>query len=59
MAIINKITHGFVVQQFDSDTCKFVHQEFIAGDEIEFEDVQGNTIEAFPEYLEFDMIQPS
>ena len=30
--LINKITHGFVIQTFDTDKQQYTHQEFIAGD---------------------------
>jgi hypothetical protein len=57
--ILNKITTGFVIQQYDTETKKFVSQEFIAGDEVEWEQ-DGDTI-APPEdkpYLFFNMVQP-
>jgi hypothetical protein len=41
--ILNKITTGFVIQQYDTETKKFVSQEFIAGDEVEWEQ-DGDTI---------------
>lgn len=57
--IVNKITTGFVIQQFDTETRQFVGQEFIAGGEVDFEDENGQPIEAFDEYLPFEMKQPS
>lgn len=42
--IVRKITTGFVVQEFDAETGRCVSQEFIAGDQVEFEDRQGNSI---------------
>jgi len=42
--IVRKITTGFVVQEFDADTGHCVSQEFIAGDQVEWEDRQGNAI---------------
>ena len=48
----NKITIGFVVQAFKKNAeGKFVctHQEFIAGDQCDYEDVQGNLIDP-PDY---------
>ena len=33
MPIIQKITIGFVAQQFDTETQKFISQEFIGSDE--------------------------
>lgn len=59
--IYNKITVGFVSQQYDSETGKCIFQEFIAGDEIEYEDENGNPVEDFPEneeYFPFEMEQP-
>ena len=40
--IINKITHGFVIQQFDTDKGRYVEQEFIAGDPVEYETTRVN-----------------
>lgn len=51
--LLKKITAGYVVQTFDSDKGKFIAQEFIAGDETEYED---GAIENA--YLPFDMVQP-
>ena len=48
----NKVTTGFVVQKYcKDDTGKFrcIHQEFIAGDDVQFENVKGESIEA-PEH---------
>ena len=42
--IINKVTNGFVVQSFDTETRKFVSQEFIASDEIEWETTEGESV---------------
>ena len=55
----NKITTGFVVQKFSKDnTGKFTctQQEFIAGDDVQFENIKGESIEA-PEhkYQPFNM----
>lgn len=57
--IVNKITTGFVIQKFDTETNKFISQEFVSGDEVDFEDEQGNYVDSFDEYLPFDMEQPS
>ena len=43
--IVRKITTGFVVQQFDSDTGRCISQEFVAGEQVEWEDQKGNPIE--------------
>ena len=42
--IVRKITTGFVVQEFDAETGRCVSQEFVAGDQVEWEDRQGNAI---------------
>jgi hypothetical protein len=34
---INKITVGFVIQTFDTNTRKYTSQEFIAGDDVQYE----------------------
>ena len=34
----NKITYGFVIQTFDTALNKCTGQEFIAGDEVDYED---------------------
>jgi hypothetical protein len=43
--ILRKITTGFVVQQFDSDTGRCLSQEFVASDQVEWQDQAGNPIE--------------
>lgn len=48
----SKITVGFVVQSFQKNTDgKFVcvSQEFIAGDQVDYEDADGNPVEK-PDY---------
>jgi hypothetical protein len=57
--IVNKTTTGFVVQKFDTETRKFIGHEFIAADEVDFEDEDGEPVESFDEYLPFDMKQPN
>jgi len=62
MAIIKKITYGFVIQEYDDELEQFVSQEFVAGDQVEHEDEDGNPVDdltasSIP-YLEFDMVQP-
>ena len=72
--LINKITTGCVVQTFDTETKRYVKQEFVAGGESEYED--GNNASAVPPtskemakfdfgpdairepYLPFNMVQP-
>lgn len=56
---IQKITNGFVIQVFDTETQKFTSQEFIGGDQVEWETENGRPVEDQPdEYLSFEMIQP-
>ena len=66
--LLKKITHGFVIQVFDPSKGRWISQEFVAGDETEYEDENGETIDDldFTEqagggeepYLPFDMVQP-
>lgn len=44
MPVIRKITEGFVIQSFDALTGKFLGQEFVAGDHVEWEDENGYNI---------------
>ena len=54
-APFKKITVGFVIQEFDDDGNCF-SQEFIAGDQVEYEDMQGEPFEPDQEvYHPFDM----
>jgi hypothetical protein len=58
MKEIRKITTGFVIQKWDAKTKKFLGQEFVAGDQVDYEDEKGNPIEEVePEYICFDMVQ--
>ena len=41
---INKITVGFVVQRFDTETRKFTEQSFVSSDEATWEDSDGNEL---------------
>ena len=56
----NKITTGFVVQKYrKNNTGKFrcIHQEFVAGDDVQFENLKGDSIEAPEhEYQPFNML---
>ena len=56
---VNKITVGYVVQTYNTDTHTFEAQEFVAGDQVEYEDEAGETVAPFDDYLPFDMTQPS
>ncbi len=56
-----KTTVGFVVQVYDTKTGRCIEQDFIAGDQVDYEDEHGEPIEwqEQPEaYQPFDMIQP-
>jgi len=58
---VNKITPGYVVQVYDVNTGRCVEQRFIAGDEVDYEDPDGNPVdwkEAPDAYQPFDMVQP-
>lgn len=58
---VNKITIGFVIQTFKTDTGECIGQEFIAGDEITYEDGYGEDlgtpVQEIP-YIPFEMVQP-
>jgi len=55
----NKVTTGFVVQKYrKNNTGKFtcIHQEFVAGDDVQFENLKGDSIEVPEhEYQPFNM----
>ena len=59
----SKITVGFVVQQFD-DKGRCIYQEFVAGDEVNWETEEGEAIEIEDQpdldewYYPFEMKQP-
>ena len=60
---INKVTIGFVTQVYDTETGKCDSQEFIAGDEVSYEDQYGENFdiddsETELEYQPYEMIQP-
>ena len=63
---INKITHGFVIQTWDTELNRWIDQQFVAGDQTEFEAVGSNRIldpaDIWPDgpepYLPFHMQQP-
>ena len=64
--IVSKITNGYVIQDYDTDTKQWVEQTFTAGDLVEYEiDGYGINYEDFLKtvgydepYLPFDMVQP-
>lgn len=64
--VIQKITTGVVIQEFNTDTQQFVSQRFEAGDEVSYE-VDGNEVNqtdfenrlvSHGGYLPFTMVQP-
>ena len=58
--MLSKITVGFVVQVWNEETNKWVSQNFVAGDEVNWENEAGEPVDV-PEcdpYLPFDMVQP-
>ena len=65
---INKITTGYVIQTFNTETQKYEGQNFIAGDQVDYEDEDGNPVDPVDAgmqkengeepYLPFDMVQP-
>ncbi len=55
---VRKITYGYVIQRWDAKTDKFLGQEFVAGDQVDYEDESGDfTEKREPEYQKFDMVQ--
>jgi hypothetical protein len=50
-----KYTHGFMVQRFDSDG-NFIGQDFIAGDDVEWEDAEGQPVETQDFYHPFNEV---
>ena len=62
--LVYKITVGFVVQVFDTEKKRFVSQEFVAGDQCDYEDngeLVGREmleVDGKEAYLPFDMVQP-
>ncbi len=59
----NKVTTGFVIQKFrrdDKGIFKCIDQEFITGDDVQFENLKGDKIEVPDhEYQSFNMILPN
>ena len=61
--LIKKITHGYVSQTYDTETGRCVSQDFIAGDECEYETEDGENFdvdnsETELEYQPYNMEQP-
>ena len=60
MATAKKTTVGFVTQTFDLDTGKCISQEFICGDDCEWQDEDDEIIDEpdNAEYFSYEMVQP-
>lgn len=63
--IVTKVINGFVTQRFDTETGKFVSQEFIGSDDRCWEAEGGESLDFVPEnaegeepYLNMEMVQP-
>ena len=62
--LIEKITHGFVAQVFDTEKNCYISQKFVAGYDVDYEDKDCNPIELEDRgnisdfYLPFEMVQP-
>ena len=61
--LINKITTGYVIQTYNTETGKCQSQEFVAGDECEYETEDGDNFdvdnsETELEYQPYNMEQP-
>jgi hypothetical protein len=63
--LVNKITNGFVIQVFDTELKRFASQEFVAGEDCQYEDKDGVSVcsealevDGKEAYLPFDMVQP-
>ena len=62
LVMITKTTTGFVTQTYD-DKGKCTGQEFVAGDQVDWEDENGEPVDECDydvtfEYQPFDMVQP-
>jgi len=56
---IHKVTVGFTSQVFDKKTGECISQEFIAGDQVNYEDEYGEPIEGDNNlYFPLEMVQP-
>lgn len=53
-----KITYGWVSQSFDSQGHCF-RQEFLASDEVQYEDEDGEPVEEREVYFPYSMMQPN
>jgi hypothetical protein len=68
--LISKVTVGFVIQTFDQSQDRFTSQEFVAGDEVTYEDDNGEVVDSAEcevergdvmsePYIGFEMLQPT
>lgn len=57
--LVNKITYGYVTQQYDTEAEKWIAQTFDAdGGTVEYEDTAENFVDPIEPSLPFDMVQP-
>lgn len=64
--LIKKITTGFVTQTFDTETGEWVDQQFICGDQCDYEDEDANPVsyklfqgkDGKEAYLPYEMKKP-
>lgn len=62
--LISKVTVGFVCQTFDTELQRFTSQEFVASDDVTYEDDNGDPaddslMDTVEPYLNFEMVQPA
>jgi hypothetical protein len=67
--IVNKITSGYVIQQYDTEKKQFIYQEFVAANSCDYENLNGEAVDveevgmansdgSVP-YFPYEMVQPS
>jgi hypothetical protein len=64
--LLQKVTTGFVIQTFDTEKNRFIEQQFVAGDPVDYENSYGESLDHnSPEYEQitkvyqpYDMVQP-
>ena len=65
--LVRKITTGWVTQVYDTVKKQWVSQDFHAGDQVEYETTEGETLDirstarraVSRAYMQFNMVQPS
>ena len=58
--IVKKITQGWVMQEYDLELKRWVSQEFVASDDVQWEDEDGEHVDRpSHSYLPFVMVQPN